>query len=61
VPVRIEEKNGEMYADPVFGKSNLLFAMIRADGVARSSGQGGNGSRRVGGDYVVLMRHHNDN
>jgi molybdopterin molybdotransferase len=35
VPVRIEEKNGEMYADPVFGKSNLLFAMIRADGVAR--------------------------
>ena len=24
-----------MYADPVFGKSNLLFAMIRGDGVAR--------------------------
>ena len=35
VPVKIEEKNGELYADPVFGKSNLLFAMIRADGVAR--------------------------
>jgi molybdopterin molybdotransferase len=35
VPVKIEEKNGELYADPVFGKSNLLFAMIRADGLAR--------------------------
>jgi molybdopterin molybdotransferase len=35
VPVKIEEKNGEPCADPVFGKSNLLFAMIRADGVAR--------------------------
>jgi len=34
VPVRIEEKNGELHADPVFGKSNLLFAMIRADGLA---------------------------
>ncbi len=35
VPVKIEEKNGELYADPVFGKSNLLFAMVRGDGVAR--------------------------
>src|SRR5512136_1429521 len=35
VPVRIEDKNGELHADPVFGKSNLLFAMIRADGLAR--------------------------
>lgn len=35
VPVKIEEKNGELYADPVFGKSNLLFAMIRADGLAK--------------------------
>jgi molybdopterin molybdotransferase len=35
VPVKIEEKNGELCADPVFGKSNLLFAMIRADGLAR--------------------------
>jgi molybdopterin molybdotransferase len=35
VPVKMEEKNGELYADPVFGKSNLLFAMIRADGIAR--------------------------
>jgi len=35
VPVKIDEKNGELFADPVFGKSNLLFAMIRADGLAK--------------------------
>jgi molybdopterin molybdotransferase len=35
VPVKIEVKDGVLYADPVFGKSNLLFAMIRADGLAR--------------------------
>jgi molybdopterin molybdotransferase len=35
VPVRVEEKDGELYADPVFGKSNLLFAMIRADGLGK--------------------------
>jgi molybdopterin molybdotransferase len=35
VPVKIEEKNGELYADPVFGKSNLMFALIRADGLAK--------------------------
>jgi len=35
VPVKIEEKDGELHAEPVFGKSNLLFAMIRADGLAR--------------------------
>lgn len=35
VPVKIEERDGELFADPVFGKSNLLFAMVRGDGVAR--------------------------
>ncbi|MBM4444445.1 MAG: molybdopterin molybdenumtransferase MoeA [Chloroflexi bacterium] len=35
VPVKIEERNGELHAEPVFGKSNLMFALIRADGVAR--------------------------
>lgn len=35
VPVKIEERNGELYAEPVFGKSNLMFALVRADGVAR--------------------------
>jgi molybdopterin molybdotransferase len=35
VPVKLEERGGELVADPVFGKSNLLFAMVRGDGVAR--------------------------
>jgi molybdopterin molybdotransferase len=35
VPVKIEERDGELYAEPVFGKSNLMFALVRADGVAR--------------------------
>ena len=35
VPVKIEEKSGELFADPVFGKSNLMFALIRADGLAK--------------------------
>jgi len=32
-PVRIEEENGELQADPIFGKSNLLSTLIRADGL----------------------------
>jgi len=35
IPVKIEERNGELYAEPVFGKSNLMFALVKADGVAR--------------------------
>ncbi len=35
VPVKIEERKGELYAEPVFGKSNLMFALVKADGVAR--------------------------
>lgn len=35
VPVKIEERDGDLYAEPVFGKSNLMFALVKADGVAR--------------------------
>ncbi len=35
VPVKLEERDGELVADPIFGKSNLLFALVRGDGVAR--------------------------
>lgn len=35
VPVKIEERNGELYADPVLGKSRALSAMIQGDGIAR--------------------------
>ncbi len=34
IPVRLEERDGELYAEPVFGKSNMMFAMMRGDGVA---------------------------
>ena len=35
VPVKIEEKDGELYADPVFGKSNLIYTLVRADGLVK--------------------------
>jgi molybdopterin molybdotransferase len=34
VPVTLEEKQGMMYANPVFYKSNLIFSLVRADGLA---------------------------
>jgi len=34
IPVRLEERDGELYAEPVFGKSNMMFALMRGDGVA---------------------------
>jgi len=35
VPVRLEEKEGELHAEPIFGKSNLISTLVRADGLAR--------------------------
>ena len=35
VPVTLDQKNGEYWASPVFGESNLITTMVRADGVAR--------------------------
>ncbi|HJX70197.1 MAG TPA: gephyrin-like molybdotransferase Glp [Dehalococcoidia bacterium] len=35
VPVRVEERNGEMWAEPIFGKSNLISTLIKADGLAQ--------------------------
>ena len=35
VPVKLHEQDGEMLAEPVFGKSNLLSNMMRADGMAQ--------------------------
>ena len=31
----ITEEGGEWFADPVFGKSNLIFTLVRADGLVR--------------------------
>jgi molybdopterin molybdotransferase len=33
--VRLEERDGEPWAVPVFGESNLITTMIRADGMVQ--------------------------
>jgi molybdopterin molybdotransferase len=33
VRVRLEEREGETWAVPVFGKSNLIFTLVRSEGV----------------------------
>ena len=35
VPVRLEERDGVWWADPVFGKSNLISTLVEADGIAQ--------------------------
>lgn len=35
VPVRLVQRDGEMWAEPVFGKSNLIFTLVNADGLLR--------------------------
>ncbi|RME83699.1 MAG: molybdopterin molybdenumtransferase MoeA [Caldilineae bacterium] len=35
VQVRLEEREGELWAVPVFGKSNLIYTLVHADGVVR--------------------------
>lgn len=33
VRVRLEERGGELWAVPVFGKSNLIFVLVRSEGI----------------------------
>jgi molybdopterin molybdotransferase len=35
LPVRLEGSPDGWIADPVFGKSNLIFTLVRADGLIR--------------------------
>jgi molybdopterin molybdotransferase len=35
VQVRLEQRDGELWAVPVFGKSNLIYTLVRADGMVR--------------------------
>ena len=30
---RLASREGELWAEPVFGKSNLIYTMVRADGL----------------------------
>jgi molybdopterin molybdotransferase len=33
VPVRLIQREGELWAEPVFGKSNQIFILVRAEGL----------------------------
>jgi molybdopterin molybdotransferase len=33
IQVRLIERDGEMWAEPIFGKSNLIYTLVRADGL----------------------------
>jgi molybdopterin molybdotransferase len=35
VQVRLLERDGTRWAEPIFGKSSLIFTMVRADGMIR--------------------------
>ncbi len=35
VPVRLFERDGDTWAEPVFGKSNLIFTLVGADGLLK--------------------------
>lgn len=35
IAVQLLEKDGEMFADPIFGKSNLIFTLARGDGLVK--------------------------
>lgn len=35
VPAQLVERAGEQWAEPVFGKSNLIYTLIRADGLIK--------------------------
>jgi len=35
VPVRLVEREGEQWAEPIFGKSNLIFTLVGADGLLK--------------------------
>jgi molybdopterin molybdotransferase len=35
VPVRLFDRDGEQWAEPVFGKSNLIFTLVGADGLLK--------------------------
>lgn len=35
VPTRLVDKDGELWADPIFFKSNLIFTMVKADGLLK--------------------------
>ena len=35
VATRLTDRDGDLWAEPVFGKSNLIFTLVNADGVLK--------------------------
>ncbi|NVN93445.1 MAG: molybdopterin molybdotransferase MoeA [Desulfuromonadales bacterium] len=35
VQVRLAERDGQFWAEPVFGKSNLIYTLVKSDGIVR--------------------------
>jgi molybdopterin molybdotransferase len=33
IPIKLIERDGELFAEPIFGKSNLIFTLVNADGL----------------------------
>lgn len=54
VQVRLEERDGEVWAVPVFGKSNLIYTLVHADGTVQIT-LDSNGVRE--GEWVTVRLH----
>ncbi|MBI3957520.1 MAG: molybdopterin molybdotransferase MoeA, partial [Chloroflexi bacterium] len=54
VQVRLEERDGELWAVPVLGKSNLIYTLVHADGVVKID-LNANGVRE--GAWVTVYLH----
>ncbi|MCL4835223.1 MAG: molybdopterin molybdotransferase MoeA [Caldilineaceae bacterium] len=54
VQVRVEEREGELWAVPVFGKSNLIYTLVYADGTVKIE-LNANGVRE--GAWVTVLLH----
>ena len=54
VQVRVEQRDGELWAVPVFGKSNLIYTLVHADGVVKID-LNANGVRE--GAWVTVYLH----
>lgn len=52
VRVRLEERNGELWVTPVFGKSNLIFTLVRSEGAVEVPL---NSNGLPAGDWVTVV------
>ncbi|MDP6514854.1 MAG: molybdopterin molybdenumtransferase MoeA, partial [SAR202 cluster bacterium] len=56
IPVRLRRENGVLCAEPVFGKSNLIFTLVKSDGMIVIPMDGGG---RYAGEQVEVRLHGN--